>query len=86
MGTNCPPLLVKLFLHAYEEDFRQGLLKNNDRKLVQTFNSSFHYIDDLLSPALCAIGHSRACAQYSNFIDQAQLLMQKLGRQGYVRA
>jgi hypothetical protein len=44
MGTNCPPLLVKLFLHAYEADFRQGLFKNNDRILAQTFNSSFHYI------------------------------------------
>ena len=33
MGTNCAPLLANLFLHAYEADFRQGLLKNKDRKL-----------------------------------------------------
>jgi hypothetical protein len=43
-------------------------------------------VDDLLAPALCVISHSRASAQYSNFIDQAQLLMQKMHREGYVRA
>jgi hypothetical protein len=49
MGTNCAPLLTELFLHAYEADFLQGFLKNKDRKLTQTFNSSFRYIDDVLS-------------------------------------
>jgi hypothetical protein len=48
MGTNCAPLLTYLFLHAYEADFLQCLLKNKDRKLSQTFNSSFRYIDDVL--------------------------------------
>ena len=28
MGTNCAPQLADLFLHAYEADFLQGLLKN----------------------------------------------------------
>ena len=49
MGTNCVPLLADLFLHAYEADFLQGLLKNEYRKLAQTFNSNFRYIDDVLS-------------------------------------
>jgi hypothetical protein len=40
MGTNCAPLLGDLFLHAYEVDFIQWLLKNKERKLVQPFNSS----------------------------------------------
>ena len=48
MGTNCAPLLAYLFLHTYEADCLQGLLKNKDRKLSQTFNSSFRYIDDVL--------------------------------------
>ena len=38
-----------MFIHVYEADFLQGLLKNKDRKLAQTFNSSFRYIDDVLS-------------------------------------
>ena len=49
MGTNCTPLLADLFLDAYEADFLQGLLKHKDRKLAQNFNSSFRYIDDVLS-------------------------------------
>ena len=49
VGTNCAPLLADLFLHAYEADFLQRLLKNKDFFLAQTFNSSFCYIDDVLS-------------------------------------
>ena len=48
-STNCAPLPTDLFLHSYEADFLQELLKNKDRKLAQTFNSSFRYIDDVLS-------------------------------------
>ena len=44
IGMNCAPLLTDLFLHVYEADFLQGLLKNRDRKLAKTFNSSFPYI------------------------------------------
>jgi hypothetical protein len=39
----------KTNVHTYEANFLQGLLKNKDRKLAQTFNSSFRYIDDVLS-------------------------------------
>jgi hypothetical protein len=45
----CAPLLTNLFLHAYEVCFLQGLLKNKNGKLAHTFNSSFRYIDDVLS-------------------------------------
>ena len=36
-------------IYAYEADLLQGLLRNKDRKLAQTFNSSFRYIADVLS-------------------------------------
>ena len=49
MGTNCVPLLAYLFLHDYETDLLQGLFKNKDRKLAQSFISSFCYLDDVLS-------------------------------------
>ena len=49
MGTNCDPLLVDSFLHTYEANFLQRLLKNKDRKLAVTFNSSFRYINDVPS-------------------------------------
>jgi hypothetical protein len=56
MGTNCAPLLTDLFLHAYDADTLLGLLKYKDRKLAQTFNSIFRYIDAVLS-----LNNSRFC-------------------------
>jgi len=47
MGTTS--LLADLFLHAYGAESLQGLLKNKDRKLAQTFISSLRYIDDVQS-------------------------------------
>ena len=49
MGTNCAPLLDDLSLYSYETDFMQGLLKKNEKKLAQSFNFTFRYIDDVLS-------------------------------------
>ncbi len=56
MGTNCAPLLADLFLGTCEVNFLQGFLKNKERKLAQTFNSSFLYIDAILS-----LNNSRFC-------------------------
>jgi hypothetical protein len=49
MGTNRAPLLDHLFLHSYEADFLQWLLKYKDRKLAKTISSFFRYTDDVLS-------------------------------------
>ena len=49
MGTNCAPLLADLFLYSYEAEFLQTLLKQKDKKLAQSFNFTFRYIDDVLS-------------------------------------
>ena len=49
MGTNCAPLLADLFLHSYEAEFIERLLKSNNKKLTVSFNLSFRYIDDVLS-------------------------------------
>jgi len=46
LGTNCGPLLADLFLRTYEAD---ELLKNKERNLAKTLNSSFRYMDDVLS-------------------------------------
>ena len=47
--TNCAPLLADLFLYYYEADFMQELLRKKDKKLAISFNSTFRYIDDVLS-------------------------------------
>ena len=48
IGANCAPLSANLFLYSYEADFKQGLLKKNEKKLVRSFNFSFCYTDDVL--------------------------------------
>lgn len=61
MGTNCAPLLADLFLHSYEAEFIQNLLKDKKRKhLAKSFNFTFRYIDDVLSlnnPHFCEYLH-----------------------------
>ena len=61
MGNNCAPLLADLFLYSYEADFIQGLLKKNEKKLPQSFNFTFRYIDDVRS-----LNNSR----FGDFVDR----------------
>ena len=49
MGTNCAPLLADLYLFSYEAAFIQGLLQQKQKKLAQSFNYTYRYIDDVLS-------------------------------------
>ena len=49
IGTNCAPLLADLFLYYYEASFMQELLRKKDKKLAISFNSTFRFIDDVLS-------------------------------------
>ena len=49
IGSNFAPLLADLFLYYYEADFMQELHRKIDKKLMISFNSTFRYIDDVLS-------------------------------------
>ena len=49
MVTNCAPLLADLFLHSYENEFLDKLIKKGKRKLARKFNPSYRYIDELIS-------------------------------------
>jgi hypothetical protein len=49
MGTNCAHLLEDLFLYSYEAEFIQTLLHEKKKYLAVVFNSTFQYIDDVLS-------------------------------------
>ena len=51
VGTNCAPLLADRFLYSYEE-FIQGLLNSGKKKLAQSFNFTYRYIDDVFSRAI----------------------------------
>ena len=49
MGTNCAPLVADLFLFCYERDFMLCLSDTNQSEVIETFNSTSPYLDDLLN-------------------------------------
>ena len=49
MGTNCAPLVADLFLFCYERDFMKSLSKEKRYDLIDAFNSTSRYVDDLLN-------------------------------------
>ena len=49
MGTNCASLVADLFLFCYERDFMKSLARENQADMIEAFNSTSRYLDDLLS-------------------------------------
>ena len=47
MGTYCAPLVAGLFLFCYERDFMLSLPSNNQADVVEAFNSTSRYLDDI---------------------------------------
>ena len=47
MGTNCAPLVADLF--CYERDVMLSLSDNNQIGIIEAFNSTSRYLDDLLN-------------------------------------
>ena len=49
MATNCAPLVVDLLLFCYERDFMSSLSDDNQADIIEVFNSTSRYLDDLLN-------------------------------------
>ncbi|MCG8117959.1 MAG: hypothetical protein N0E45_21745 [Candidatus Thiodiazotropha endolucinida] len=49
MGTNCAPLVADLFLFCYERDFMLSLSSQTQADIIEAFNSTSRYLDDLLN-------------------------------------
>ena len=49
MGTNCAPLVADLFLFCYEIDFMMSLSADKNAEIIEAFNSTFRYLDDVLN-------------------------------------
>ena len=49
MGTNCAPLVYDLFLFCYERDFMISLSDDTQADVIEAFNSTSRYSDDLLN-------------------------------------
>ena len=49
MGTYCAPLVTDWFLFCYERDFMMSLSDNNQADVIEAFNSTSSYLDNLLN-------------------------------------
>ena len=49
MDTNCAPLVADLFLFCYERDFMMPLSDDKLVDIIDAFNTSFRYLDDILN-------------------------------------
>ena len=49
MGTNYVPLFADLFFFRNERDFMLSLSDNNQIDIIESFNSTSRYLDDLLN-------------------------------------
>ena len=49
MGTNCALLVADLFLFCYERDFMKSFSRKNQADIIEAFNSTSRYLDDLLN-------------------------------------
>ena len=47
LGTNCAPLVADLFLFSYERDYMLSLSEDNQSDVIEAFNSTSRYHDDL---------------------------------------
>ena len=49
MGTNCAPLVADLFPFCYERDFIMSLSDDKQADIIDAFNTSSRYLDDILN-------------------------------------
>ena len=49
MGTNCAPLVADLFLFCYERDFMMSLSGDKQADVIDAFNTTSRYLDDILN-------------------------------------
>ena len=47
MGTNCAPLVADLFLFCYERDFMMSLSDDKQADVIDAFNTTSRYLDDI---------------------------------------
>ena len=49
MSTNCAPLVTDLFLSCYERDFMMALSDDNQADIIDAFNTTSRYLNDILN-------------------------------------
>ena len=49
MDTNWAPLIADLFLYCYERDIMSDIHMSNRHDLINMFNDTFRYLDDIFT-------------------------------------
>ena len=49
MGTNCASLVAYLFLFCYERDFMKSLSDDKQADIIDAFNTTPRYLDNILN-------------------------------------
>ena len=49
MGTNCASIVASLFLLCYERYFMMSRSADKDTEIIEAFNATSRYLDDLLN-------------------------------------
>ena len=49
MGTDCAPLVADLFMFCYEKDFMMSLSDDKQADVINSFNTTSRYLDDILN-------------------------------------
>ena len=49
MGTICASLVANLFMFCYESDFMMNLSDDKLADIIDAFNTTFRYLDDILN-------------------------------------
>ena len=49
MGTYCAPVVAELFLFCYERDFMMSLSDDKQADIIDAFNTTSRYLDDILN-------------------------------------
>ena len=47
MGTNCASRIAIIFLYCYERDFMSHFYKSTQYEIIDLFNDSSQYLDDI---------------------------------------
>ena len=53
MWTNCAPLIADLYWYYFERDFMSDLHKSKRQDLLDMFNYTFRYLDDIFAIDTC---------------------------------
>ena len=72
MGTNCAFLVEDLFLFCYERDFMMSLSDDKQADVIDVFNTTSRYLDDILSqiyPSELQLNKANASDTEAAFLD-----------------